>query len=91
MSLLAPLNNMQRNGRLYKILMAFSHFPGKSLKVTDASEVLSDEEIRHTESLLLKVAKFCGDQDPKEFADLHKLADAIQNQIPLEDADRGFR
>lgn len=88
---MSPMTNYDRNGRFYKILMAFSHFPGKSLKVTEATSIITDEEIRHTESMLLKVAKFCGEQDSKEFADLHKLADAIQKQIPQVEADRGFR
>jgi hypothetical protein len=73
----------RKDERLYKIFMAMSHFPGKSLKVTDSADALTEQELDTVERVFYKIAKWCGELDPQEWADLHKLADAINKYIPV--------
>lgn len=66
----------------FRVVMAFQHFAGKSLRCLDSVEKLGEKNLQELEALLIQVAQNLRREDEAQFPDCHKLADQIEKQLP---------
>lgn len=71
----------KKHSRLFRIILAFTYFAGKPLRVTDAADVLTDEELATVEKVLLKLANYYRSEDEAQWGELHTLAASIERNI----------
>lgn len=72
---------MSKQIQFLHIIYAFGHFGGRSLKITDAAEVLRNETLDEMELGLRQIANWCRNQDATDYADLHDLASKIEMDL----------
>lgn len=69
---------MTDSQRYLRVVLAFGHFAGKSLKVTDAAECVPGPVLDGAELFLRHTASWCHSQNPVKWPDLAKLARQIE-------------
>ena len=67
--------------RFYKCIVAFTHFAGKPLKVTDHADALTDTHLDKIEEALQLVASSFRNENKEKWPELHKLADEIERAL----------
>lgn len=70
-----------RHTRLYNIICAWQHFAGKPLRVTDAADVMTAEDLTIAENCLRRLANRFVKEDKQEWPELHKLAEQIHETL----------
>jgi hypothetical protein len=79
---------VNKHQRFFNIIVAMQFFAGKSMKLTDAAESLTEAEIRTIEAALLKVSARCREYSTNpDFADLLKLANEIDHWMAKSEAE----
>jgi hypothetical protein len=73
---------MANSSGMFTAILAAQHFGGRSLKVTDYFEVLSDDEVNTFRRCLYKVADAAEkEEDPNFREEMQKLAENMKREL----------
>lgn len=75
------MNQKSNAVQFLRIITAFQHFAGKSLKVTDLANGTPPQLLNQIEEFLYGIAREARLLNQSEWPDLHRLANQIENSL----------